>query len=164
MGGLPVKTSDLCIAASLVLLATVGACRKSSDTAEDQSSQTAAEQLRQQAAEALDTTTDYVARKKEQFVQASQEKLDGLQQKYEQWKQQANVEDAEAKQKLAELEDRFADRLSSAKDTLGKVKEAGLDTWQQTASAVEEATKQLQNAYDSLVSYVASTDQKSPDM
>jgi CHASE3 domain sensor protein len=154
---------DWCIVAGLVLLVTVVGCRKSGDTGEKQSGKTSADQLKQQASQAMNSTRDYMASKKEQFVQDSQEKLDALQQKYDQWKQHASVEGAEAKQKLAELEDNFANRLSSAKDTLGKVKEAGLDTWQKTASGVDEAVKQLQDAYDSLVSYVASIGQKPAD-
>ena len=145
----------------LVFLAVVG-CRKSEDETAGEPSMT--EQAKQQAGQAMDAATKFAGETKDQFIATAQQTLDGLQQKYQQVKQQAPVKGEQAQEKLRQLQTEVETRLKTASESLAKAKEAGADAWQTAASTAKEALTSAQGAFDQLISYVKTQGQTTETM
>ncbi len=149
------------IMASILVLLGIAGCRKSEeDTGGGTTSMT--EQAKKQAGQAMETTAEFAGQTKDQFVETTQQTLDGLQQKYQEWKQKTSVEGEQAQQKLGQLQTEVETHLKTASESLAQAKEAGTDAWSKTASTVQDALTKAQNAYDQFVSYVKTQDQTTP--
>lgn len=103
-----------------------------------------ADEVQEKATGAMQAAGQYAGQKRDEFVQATQQKLDALDRDLSDLK-------AEAKQKGKQLSDSVQKKLSSLDDERAKldeklddVRNAGKDTWQSLKSGMADAIKKVQ--------------------
>jgi hypothetical protein len=135
-----------------VALSVIGCGKREQERADANAA--ANQTLKERAGQALQDTTDFVAEQKDKLVASAQEQLDKLEAQFNNWLDEAGIEDEQAKQKLDALSEKFKTALAQARGVLDTVKEAGAEAWQEAKPALESALEEAQRTFDELASYV----------
>ena len=116
--------------------------------------QTTAGQIKQKADEAFQAAADLAVQQKDKLLEASREQLNKLEEQFNQWADEAGIDDEQAREKLEQLSGRFKSALVEARGALEKAREVGADAWQEAKPGLEAAVKAVQTAYDELAAYL----------
>jgi predicted small lipoprotein YifL len=142
---------------TILILATLfalGGCGKREQEPPTDANATGDQTLADRASRAIQDTTDFVAQQKDKLVESAQGQLDKLEAQFNNWREEAGIEDEQARQKLNALSEEFRTALAQARGALDKAREAGAETWKETKPALESAVKEAEAAFDAVVAYI----------
>ncbi len=108
------------------------------------------EDVQRETGEAVRTAATFMDQEKDQFVAASQEKLDALKARWSSWKADADVKADEAKAKLNEQYAQTSAKLGELKDSSGEawgdMKAGFVEAYQDLEAATKEAAQKFNKA------------------
>ncbi|MHC4517613.1 MAG: hypothetical protein ACYTAS_03415 [Planctomycetota bacterium] len=145
------KDMEIAILVAALALSLLG-CEERGEEPSD-ANQTTAGQIRQKADEALQAAADLAVQQKGKLLEASREQLNKLEQQFNQWADEAGIDDEQARQKLEQLSGQFKRALVEARGALEKAREVGAEAWQEAKPGLETAVTAVQTAYDEFVAY-----------
>jgi len=146
------------VAMALVLGLTACGEKTPSDKASD-----AGKSAGKAVGDAAKATGEYLAQSKDSAVKAAQERLDGIEKKWQDLQVKATPTTDEAKADFQKAKDQMALTLADAKSKLVEAKDAGADAWQQNIKpAIDSALEKAQKLYEDTAARFGSTQAARP--
>jgi TolA-binding protein len=116
-------------------------------TQEEPKKKVTAEEVKKKATEAVKTVMDYTAQEQEKYLQQARERLDTLDKRISDLRQQAANQTGELQQKLTEQVDGLEKQADAVKEKLAAMKDVSGDAWKKLKSGVDGSMTELEKAY-----------------
>lgn len=131
---------------TLLILGLVALCLGCGTQEEPKKTVTPGE-VKQEAKKAAKTTKEYLAQQQEKYLKQAQEKLNDLDKKITDLRQQAEKQTGDLQQKLSKQADGLKKQADTVKEKLAAMKDASGDAWKKLKSGVDGAMSELEKAY-----------------
>jgi uncharacterized phage infection (PIP) family protein YhgE len=105
------------------------------------------QEVKQKVGEAAKTGQEYLAQQQAEYYKQAQEKLNDMNQKISDLRQQAEKQTGDLKKKLEEQTAALQKQVEETKSKLSAMKEASGDAWQKLKAGMDDAMKELQQSY-----------------